>query len=162
MFASRQFSKRRFPTRLASGSVIALNLAWSGPALAYRPFDGTDAAVAAPGEVEIEMQPAGRLREGTTTTLVAPATVLNFGLSEGWEAVFEGQGQTPRPRVRPASRPQEPSSSTSCNPAACRTRPGQVLPQNLACCFPTAPGIQAWARASRASSRSGGTGGRST
>jgi hypothetical protein len=63
--------------------------------LAYRPFDGTDAAVAAPGEVEIELQPAGRLREGTTTTLVAPATVFNFGLSEGWEAVFEGQGQTP-------------------------------------------------------------------
>ncbi|MEA2948537.1 MAG: hypothetical protein QOI40_3867 [Alphaproteobacteria bacterium] len=94
MFASRHFPKRRFPTRLASGSVIALSLAWSGPALAYRPFDGTDAAVAAPGEVEIELQPAGRLREGTTTTLVAPATVFNFGLSDGWEAVFEGQGQT--------------------------------------------------------------------
>jgi hypothetical protein len=94
MFASRHFPKRRFPTRLASGLVIALSLAWSAPALAYRPFDGTDAAVAAPGEVEIELQPAGRLREGTTTTLVAPATVFNFGLSDGWEAVFEGQGQT--------------------------------------------------------------------
>jgi hypothetical protein len=94
MFARRPFSKCRFPTRLASGSAIALSLAWSGPALAYRPFDGTDAAVAAPGEVEIELQPAGRLREGTTTTLVAPATVFNFGVSEGWEAVFEGQGQT--------------------------------------------------------------------
>jgi hypothetical protein len=49
----------------------------------YRPFDGTDAAVAAPGELEIELQPAGRLREGGTTTLVAPATVFNYGLSEG-------------------------------------------------------------------------------
>jgi hypothetical protein len=27
--------------------------------------------------------------------LVAPATVFNYGLSEGWEAVLEGQGQTP-------------------------------------------------------------------
>jgi hypothetical protein len=25
----------------------------------------------------------------------APATVFNYGLSEGWEAVLEGQGQTP-------------------------------------------------------------------
>jgi len=27
------------------------------------PFDGTDAAVAAKGEMEIELQPAGRLRD---------------------------------------------------------------------------------------------------
>ena len=104
MLASRPFSKRTFPKRLASGSVIALSLtAWSAPASAYRPFDGTDAAVAAPGEVEIELQPAGRLREGGNTTLVAPATVLNYGLSEGWEAVFEGQGQTPLSPSGPTS-----------------------------------------------------------
>src|SRR5882757_3750639 len=95
MFASRKISTRKFPKRLTSESVIALCLiAWSGPAWAYRPFDGTDAAVAAPGELEIELQPAGRLHEGGNTTLVAPATVINYGLSEGWEAVFEGQGQT--------------------------------------------------------------------
>jgi hypothetical protein len=96
MFASRQSSKPTFPKWLVSASVVAVCLtAWSGPAWAYRPFDGTDAAVAAPGEVEIELQPAGRLREGGSTTLVAPATVFNYGLSEGWEAVFEGLGQTP-------------------------------------------------------------------
>src|SRR6202158_616389 len=96
MSACRQYLKRQFPRRLASGSVIALGLmSWSPSAFAYRPFDGTDAAVAAPGEVEIELQPAGRLREQGATTLIAPATVLNYGLSEGWEAVFEGQGQTP-------------------------------------------------------------------
>ena len=95
MFASRQRSKLKFSKWPVSGSVIALCLtAWSGSASAYRPFDGTDAAVAAPGEVEIELQPAGRLRENGSTTLVAPATVINYGLSEGWEAVFEGQGQT--------------------------------------------------------------------
>src|SRR6266404_2604237 len=104
MFASRQSSKWAFPNWPVSGSVIALCLtASSGPASAYRPFDGTDAAVAAPGELEIELQPAGRLRENGSTTLVAPATVINYGLSEGWEAVFEGQGQTPLSPSGPTS-----------------------------------------------------------
>ena len=117
MSACRQFVKRQFPRRLASGSVIALSLmSWSSSAFAYRPFDGTDGAVAVPGEVEIELQPAGRLREEGSSTLVAPATVFNYGLSEGWEAVFEGQGQTPLSPLGPTS---------------------------LTCCFPTAPGIQA-------------------
>src|SRR6266404_6854637 len=104
MFASRQSSKWAFPNWPVSGSVIALCLtAWSGPAWAYRPFDGTDAAIAAPGELEIELQPAGRLREGGNTTLVAPATVFNYGLSERWEAVVEGQGQTPLSPSGPTS-----------------------------------------------------------
>jgi hypothetical protein len=76
---------------------------WPGSARAYRPFDRTDAAVAAPGELEIELQPAGRLHESGTTTLIAPATVINYGLSEGWEAVFEGQGQTPLSPSGPTS-----------------------------------------------------------
>jgi hypothetical protein len=82
--------------RYAVASLIGLGLATSsGPAFAYRPFDGTDAAVADPGEVEVELQPAGLQHEGASQTLIAPATVLNFGLNEGWEAVFEGQGETP-------------------------------------------------------------------
>src|ERR1700730_9812827 len=67
----------------------------SAPAWAYRPFDGTDAAVAEPGEVEIELQPAGLLQQGSDKTLVAPATVFNFGFADRWEAEFEGQGQLP-------------------------------------------------------------------
>lgn len=67
----------------------------AGPAFAYRPFDGTDAAVAAPGEIEVELQPAGIQHEQGTQTLIAPWTVVNIGLSEGWEAVFEGRGETP-------------------------------------------------------------------
>jgi hypothetical protein len=66
-----------------------------GPAFAYRPFDGTDAAVAPPGELEVELQPAGAQHERGTQTLIAPWTVLNFGLNEEWEAVFEGRGETP-------------------------------------------------------------------
>src|SRR5258708_40117877 len=104
MFASRKISTRKFPKRLPSESVIALCLiAWSGPAWAYRPFDGTDAAIAAPGEMEIELQPAGRLHEGGNTSLVAPATVINYGLSEGWEAVLQGQGQIPLSPAGPTS-----------------------------------------------------------
>ena len=104
MFTSGGISKLRLRNWLVTGSAVALaTAAWSVPALAYRPFDGTDAAVAAPGEVEIELQPAGRLREGGTNTLVAPATVFNYGLSEGWEAVLEGQGQTPLSPSGPTS-----------------------------------------------------------
>jgi hypothetical protein len=86
-----------------SRSIVALGLAWSSPAFAYRPFDGTDAAVAAPGEVEVELEPAGLLREGTNRTLLAPVTVLNYGLIEGWEAVLEGRGQTPLSPFGPTS-----------------------------------------------------------
>jgi hypothetical protein len=64
-------------------------------ALAYRPFDGTDAAVAPAGELEVELQPAGAQRAQGTHTLIAPWTVLNIGLSDEWEAVFEGRGETP-------------------------------------------------------------------
>jgi hypothetical protein len=82
--------------RCAAAALMFLSAAaCSGPAFAYRPFDGTDAAVAAPGELEVELQPAGVQQERATRTLIAPWTVLNIGLSEGWEAVFEGRGETP-------------------------------------------------------------------
>jgi hypothetical protein len=104
MFAGPPFQTRQLLKRIVSGLCIASGLAgWSAPARAYRPFDGTDAAVAAPGEVEIELQPAGRLRDETGTFLVAPATVFNYGFSEGWEAVLEGQGQTPLSPSGPTS-----------------------------------------------------------
>jgi hypothetical protein len=82
--------------RCANASLILLGVvSCAGPAFAYRPFDGTDAAVAAPGEIEVELQPAGIQHEQGTQTLIAPWTVVNIGLSEGWEAVFEGRGETP-------------------------------------------------------------------
>jgi hypothetical protein len=65
------------------------------PASAYRPFDGTDATVADPGELEIELQPAGALWQQAQKTLIAPATVFNFGLTQDWEAVLEGRLETP-------------------------------------------------------------------
>jgi hypothetical protein len=96
MLACCHIPRRHNPGNLLAGAVIALSLAaWSSAALAYRPFDGTDAAVAAPGEMEIELQPAGRLQDEGGTSLIAPHTVINYGFTEGWEAVFEGTGQTP-------------------------------------------------------------------
>jgi hypothetical protein len=142
MFANRQSSKLNFPKRPWLGPIIALCLTAScGPAWAYRPFDGTDAAVAAPGELEIELQPVGRLREGGNTTLVAPATVINYGLSEGWEAVLEGQGQTPLS-------PSGPTSLTSAGaflkhviqPGSLQDKPGPSIATEFGMLLPDSTG----------------------
>jgi hypothetical protein len=94
--AHRMTGLLRFLHRIASAAAIVLGVAaWPGSALAYRPFDGTDAAIADPGEFEIEFQPAGVRREPGQSSLVAPATVLNFGFSKNWEAVLEGHVETP-------------------------------------------------------------------
>ncbi len=70
---------------------IAVAAAWPLAASAYRPFDGTDAAVAAKGEVEAELGPLGYVVAGDDRTLVAPSVVLNWGLAQRWEAVLEGR-----------------------------------------------------------------------
>jgi len=95
--------KREIPRWVVAALTTLSLIAWPDPASAYRPFDGTDAAVAAPGEVEIEFQPAGRLHDESGTSLIAPATVFNYGLSEGWEAVVESRGQTPLSPSGPTS-----------------------------------------------------------
>jgi hypothetical protein len=80
--------------RLAASATAMLSffvMVWSPEALAYRPFDGTDAAVADLGDVEVELGPAGYLREGSERTLIAPAARFNYGFANGWEAVIEGQ-----------------------------------------------------------------------
>jgi hypothetical protein len=86
-------SRRRRAVR--AGLLLLATIGVPQTASAYRPFDGTDAAVADPGEMEIEFQPAGVVRTDAQKTLVAPATVLNFGLKKGWELVLEGRFETP-------------------------------------------------------------------
>jgi len=66
-----------------------------GPAWAFRPFQGTDAAVTDLGELQVELQPAGVLKQGPAKSLVAPDWVLNLGFAEGWEADVQGHGQFP-------------------------------------------------------------------
>jgi hypothetical protein len=75
--------------RLAAVAVMVL-LSYR-EAAAYRPFDGTDAAVADSGVTEIEVGPAQYVREGPDRFLVAPAAVLNYGFAKNWEAVAEGR-----------------------------------------------------------------------
>jgi hypothetical protein len=77
------------------GAVAALAAAgvtlWSGEVEAYRPFDGTDAAVAETGEMEIELGPVEYLREGAERMLLAPDLRINYGFIPGWEASLEGK-----------------------------------------------------------------------
>ncbi len=61
------------------------------PASAYRPFDGTDAAVAELGKLEVELGPAEYRRQGPERFLITPALVLNFGVRKDLEAIFEGR-----------------------------------------------------------------------
>ena len=93
-------TRNRIPATLAQRSLLAgfaigILLGWTSEARAYRPFDGTDAAVADPGEVEVEFQPAGAQWGPEQNVLIAPATVFNYGLPQDWEAILEGQLQTP-------------------------------------------------------------------
>src|SRR5437868_3358576 len=85
----------------AAGPLGALLVvaSWSGRALAYRPFDSTDADVAKTGELEFEIGPAGYLRENQDRFFVAPAIIANAGVLERWELVLEGRN---RIRLDPA------------------------------------------------------------
>jgi hypothetical protein len=58
-------------------------------AFAYRPFVSTDAAVADPGEIEVEFGYIGFRRHHGKNTIVAPTIVANLGLSRDLELVAE-------------------------------------------------------------------------
>jgi len=64
-------------------------LAWSSSASAYRPFVSTDAAVADPKEIEIELGYFTLERTKDQNTFIIPRTVLNYGLFKNWEGVAE-------------------------------------------------------------------------
>jgi hypothetical protein len=80
------------PVRL----VVILLIGYSGLALAYRPFDSTDADVAHAGEAEIELGPVQWLREGSRRFLQVPAVVANFGFAKDRELVIEGRHEVAR------------------------------------------------------------------
>ena len=80
-------------------SIVVLFAA--SPASAYRPFDGTDAAVADLGEVEIEFQPMGAMRAGPTKPV--SDAILNFGFADRWELVLQGTAQALPEGVGPIS-----------------------------------------------------------
>jgi len=73
------------------GTAAVAVICWARLSAAYRPFDGTDADVAQPGEVELEIGPAGYRQEGSSRFIVAPAGVANYGFAPGFEAVLEAR-----------------------------------------------------------------------
>lgn len=60
-----------------------------GVAVAYRPFVSTDAAVAGPGEAEVEFGYIGFRRDEDRTAIVVPTVIGNLGLARGLELVTE-------------------------------------------------------------------------
>src|SRR5262249_1808020 len=76
---------------IAPLAVMVAITGWCGSAAAFRPFDGTDAAVADTGKVEIELGPVEYRRESAARTLFAPSTRVNYGFAPDWEAVIEGR-----------------------------------------------------------------------
>jgi hypothetical protein len=73
---------------------LVLFVAGMPQALALRPFDGTDAAVAKQGTLEFEFGYLGLLRAGREKSLFSPALVTNFGLASANELVVEGRLRT--------------------------------------------------------------------
>lgn len=61
------------------------------PALAYRPFDSTDAAVADKGAFEVELSPLSYRHNDDGTAWTSPSGRLNYGFADDWELVLEGQ-----------------------------------------------------------------------
>jgi hypothetical protein len=111
------------------------------PAWAYRPFDGTDAGVADEGKLEIELQPAGRIHDGSGTALIAPATRFNFGLTEGWEAVLEGQVEHPLAPSGPSSlRAAGAFLKTVLRPGSLQDKPGPSVATEFGVLLPDSRG----------------------
>jgi hypothetical protein len=88
---------------VAALAAVAVNL-WSGEAEAYRPFDGTDAAVAETGEMEIELGPVESLREGAVRTLLAPSQD-QLRLHSGLGSITRRQTHTWSDRRCPRNKP---------------------------------------------------------
>lgn len=59
-----------------------------GVASAFRPFDGTDGDVAAPGDLELEFGPLHYAREGKETVFLTPSA-LNLGVASRLEFVVD-------------------------------------------------------------------------
>jgi hypothetical protein len=74
----------------AGVAVLAFALAFvPRPAFAYRPFDGTDAAVAELHVFELEIGPVHYYRAGLQDYAIAPNLVLNLGILDDTELVVD-------------------------------------------------------------------------
>ncbi len=77
---------------------VCSSLFVSSPALAYRPFDGTDGSVAEYRTFELEAGTLGYLRDGAAT-YATPSQILNYGAIERVELVLELHERMPSLRT---------------------------------------------------------------
>jgi hypothetical protein len=115
---------------------------WGAPAAAYRPFDGTDAAVADVGEVEIEFQPTGAWRVDQRNSLSGPNGVFNYGFAERWEFIL--QGETPAPEgAGPTSVPNGAFLKYVIQPGVLQDKPGPSIATEFGLLLPEfgGPGV---------------------
>ena len=110
----------------SAGLLAVLICLFAQPAAAYRPFDGTDAAVADVNETEIELQPAGWQRTGPQSTLIAPEVVFNYGFAERWEVVLQTEMLTPTTGGVSSLAAQGAFLNGWSSPAYCRVNLAQV------------------------------------
>jgi len=103
--------------------LVLLIAACPRAAMAFRPFDSTDAAVAAPREFEIEVGPLGYLAEDGSQSLVAPEIRLNWGFAPRSEVVLEGRNFVPRDRAPGEPRDRIEETGLSLKSVL---RPGQL------------------------------------
>jgi hypothetical protein len=76
---------------LVVAAVVGCVVCAESTALAYRPFDGTDADVAAFGDFELELGPVHYYSQADSRYVIVPATVLNLGFARRWELVVDFQ-----------------------------------------------------------------------
>src|SRR5215471_16262900 len=107
--------------RASAAAPLVVTLLWSTDVLAYRPFDSTDADVAAYHEAEIELGPVGFLQLNHEQFLVAPAVIANVGIASGWELVLEGRN---RIKLGPSSSEARAQISDAAFSAKGVLRPG--------------------------------------
>ena len=102
----------------------SLIIALPPPAAAYRPFDGTDAAVADVGEVELELEPGGVLHTGSQSTMAGPYGIYNYGFAERWEVVLQATAQAPPEEIGPTSVPNAALLKYVVLPGVLQDKPG--------------------------------------
>jgi hypothetical protein len=124
-------------TRLAAAAIVGVCLiSWTAPAAAYRPFDGTDAAVADLGELEIEFQPAGFVHTTSTTALPGPNAVLNYGFAERWELVLQAAAQAFPEGAGPTNVPNGAFLKYVLQPGVLQEKSGPSVATEFGALFP--------------------------
>ena len=127
----------------AAGGVIGTcAVGWALPAAAYRPFDGTDAAVADVGEVEVELQPLGAAHAGGTTRGLSD-TIVNYGFADRWELVLQTTPQVPPEGFGPISVSNAALLKYVVKPGVLQDKPGWSIATEFGAVFAEFPELGA-------------------